>query len=413
MNAGRRFRIATALSSLIIHAGVILLVPNIVDEFPFLERFMWQYRFLLGLSGFLVILGIFGDEGNSRFTLFLRIGITCLIGFTTGGYPLIPVLLLIAIFQEVGFHQKPPWAAGIILGSTLVILIVIVPEQLVFGVLTPSLGRNGLLIFLAFTLPSAILSMGLSFMTDRERSWRDSVDRLDLAVSKLAEANLGYQGYAQEISGRSIAEERRRVSREIHDTVGYSLTNIRVMLEAASLQLPTRPEETVRLIDQSVEEASLCLEQTRQTMRQLRAREDPTISGLSAIQRLVNAFSEVSGIKVIAEFGNISVRWPLAVEKAVYRLVQEGMTNSLRHGMATEIVIYLWQDRDALRIIVRDNGKSSGDIKEGIGISGMRERVDALGGNLQVGPGPDGFEVKAMIPLSNEEEVDADQNTAG
>lgn len=413
MNAGRCHRIAAALSSLIIYVGVILLIPNLVDKSPFLERFMWQYRILLGFSCFLVILGIFGNQSKSRLTLYFRIGIACLIGFTTGGYPLIPVLLLLGIFQEAGFRQKPSWAAGIILGSTLVLLIVIVPEQLVFGVTTQSIDRDELLVFLAFTLPSAILALGLSFMTDRERRWRDSVDRLDLAVSKLAEANLGYQGYAQEISGRSIAEERRRVSREIHDSVGYSLTNIRVMMEAASLQFSTRPEETVRLIDQSAEEASLCLEQTRQTMRQLRAREDPAISGLSAIQRLVNAFSEVSGIEVIAEFGNVPVRWPLAVEKAVYRLVQEGMTNSLRHGMATEIMIYLWQDRDALRIIVRDNGKSSGDIKEGIGISGMRERAAALGGDLQVGPRPDGFEVKARIPLSKEEMVDADQNTAG
>jgi len=214
--------------------------------------------------------------------------------------------------------------------------------------------------------------------------------------------NLGYQGYAQEVRGKSIAEERLRVSREIHDTVGYSLTNIRVMLEAASLQQSDKPEETVRLINLSMEEASDCLEQTRQTMRQLRIRDEPVLSGLSAIQRLIRAFSDVSGIKVVAQYGNVPSKWPISVEKAVYRMIQEGMTNSFRHGMATEIMIYLWQDEKILRIIIKDNGSGSGEIKEGIGISGMRERITGMGGELQVSRLSDGFEVKAEIPLKQE-----------
>ena len=171
------------------------------------------------------------------------------------------------------------------------------------------------------------------------------------------------------------------------------------------------PDETRQLIGQSIDEAGICLEQTRQAMRQLRGREFMMPSGVSAIQRLVRAFSDVTGISVEAEYGNVTVNWPKDVEKTVYRLVQEGMTNAFRHGMATEIMIYLWQDADMLRLIIRDNGSGSGEIKEGLGITGMRERVGSLGGDLEVGPRPDGFEVRARLPLPEEETVD--KNPAG
>ena len=413
MNKKYVTRFAVAFSSLVIYGGVLLLIPDLVGEFPFLVRFLWQYYALLGFAAILSIIGMFGEYGFSRFTLYLRIGIACLIGFTIAGNPLIPALLLLGIFLDAGFRQKTAWVVGIILTATTVLLVVILPEQLVFGVPVPGMDRDELLVFLVIIFPVAALSTGLSVMTNREMRWRLSIDRLDLAVSKLAEANLGYQGYAQDIRLRSIAEERRRISREIHDSVGYSLTNIRVMLEAASLQMPTKPEETDKLIHQSMDEASLCLEQTRKVMRLLRAREDPPVTGLSAIQRLITAFAEVSGINVVAEYGNAPVRWPIAIEKAVYRLIQEGMTNAFRHGMATEIVIYMRQDQDMFQIIVRDNGSGTGEVKEGIGIAGMRERVTALGGNLQVGPHPDGFEVKARIPISDKEGANADQNTSG
>ncbi|RKX88789.1 MAG: hypothetical protein DRZ90_17740, partial [Spirochaetes bacterium] len=410
---GYIIRTATAITSLLLFSGVFILVPTLVEQSPFLIRFLWQYHLLLSMAGLFSILGIFGGEAWSRFTLYFRIGITCLISFTAGGHPLVPALMVIAILQEAGSRQTPLWAAGIALGTFIAVLFILVPEQFVFGVSIPGIVPDELLLFLALTFPVTILSMVLSTMMERERRWRASVDRLDYAVFKLAEANLGYQSYAREVRGRSIAEERHRVSREIHDTVGYSLTNIRVMLEAASLQMSSRPEEVVRLIDQSMDEASLCLEQTRQTMRQLRAREDPPATGLSAVHRLVRAFSEVSTINVTAEYGNVPVKWSLSIEKAVYRLIQEGMTNALRHGLATEIMIYLWQDEDALRVIVRDNGSGTGEVKEGLGISGMRERVEVLNGSLSVGPQPDGFEVKARIPLSSEENSHVDSNTAG
>jgi len=398
----QRHRIISVAISLVLYWCAWRSLPGVIDSYPFLTRYAWQYRLLLAIAAALALIGAIGDARVSRTTLFLRLMVLYLVGYTTGSTIAVPLLLALASIQESGFRQGLGWAAGIILGTLGVTLLTIVPDRLVFGVLMSGPGPADRLVLLGSATAAGALALGFRRARRQEERWRDAVERLDLAVSRLAEANLGYQGYAQELRGTSIAEERRRISREIHDSVGYSLTNIRVMLEAAVIRQKDHPDETVRLIEQSMDEAGLCLEQTRQAMRQLRGREVPVPSGPSAIQRLVRAFEEVTGIRVNAEYGNVPVVWPLAVEKAVYRLVQEGMTNAFRHGMATEIIIYLWQDEDALRLSVRDNGRGSGEVKEGIGIAGMRERVEALGGEVAVGPRPDGFEVRAWLPLPDQ-----------
>ena len=406
-----RHRIIAVLLSLVLYWCVSRQIPSLLVSSPFLVRYLWQYQVLLGLCAFLALLGAFGDAGFSRMAILLRLPLIFLICYTTGADPVIPSLLVLAIIQETGFRQDAAWGGGIIVSTIIITVSTVIPDRLVFGVPIAGMGGVPLLAFVSLTAPAILLAQFLRAAMDKERRWHESVDRLDLAVSKLAEANLGYQGYVEEVRGSSIADERRRISREIHDTVGYSLTNIRVMLEAATLRMDTNPGETRGLIDQSINEAGLCLDQTRMAMRQLRGRVVRIASGLPAIQRLVTTFSDISGIHVEAEYGNASAIWPMPVERAIYRLVQEGMTNAFRHGMATEIKIYLWQDDKALRLVVRDNGSGSGEFKEGLGITGMRERVEALGGDVRVGPRPDGFEVRARLPLRTDEEEFPDAHT--
>lgn len=404
-----RNRIAAASISIALYWIVARLMPGIPDAAPFLLRFRWQYRLLLIAAGAVTLLGVPGGAGISRFSLMLRLFTAFPVCFTTGSNPLVPAFFILAVIQESSFRQSVGWSAGIVLGYIIVLLLTVVPERLVFGVFIPGVSAEGLLILWGLTMPPMVLALCFRWVLLRERRWREAVDRLDNAVSKLTETNLGYQGYAQEIRYASIADERRRISREIHDTVGCSLTNIRVMLEAASLKMKLSPGKSLELIEQSMHEAAGCLEQTRAAMRRLRNRGSPAARGLPAIQRLVNAFSETTGIRVKTEYGNVPAEWPEETERAVYRLVQEGMTNAFRHGMATEIMIYFQQDGDALRLTVRDNGDGSAEIKEGLGITGMRERVKSLGGSVQVGPRPDGFEVRAVLPLpspqSQEKEV--------
>ncbi|MBN2625637.1 MAG: sensor histidine kinase, partial [Spirochaetales bacterium] len=189
----------------------------------------------------------------------------------------------------------------------------------------------------------------------------------------------------------------------------YALTNVRVMLEAGAIQIDRKPEEAKDLILRAMEETRLCLEETRASMRELRGQVQPDYRGLTAINRLVKAFESSTGIEVTMEFGEAPSQFPPEIDKIVYRTIQEAMTNSFRHGMASRIDIMFWLGEGTLQVLIRDNGKGSPSVKEGLGLAGMRERVRSIGGTVEYGNGTGGFQVRAFIPLPGKGEQDDEE----
>ncbi len=222
--------------------------------------------------------------------------------------------------------------------------------------------------------------------------------RLDGAVAQLTDANLGFQRHAVHAEEASASNERRRISREIHDTVGYTMTNIIMMMEEANARLETDIERVRQLIRTTRLQAERGWEEARSALRALRALRGAEISGALALTKLVRAFEQATGIAVQVSFGNVV--WPMTdeLETVVYRFVQEGMTNSFRHGRATRIDIFLWNAKDELRLTMWDNGVGATEFKEGIGMNGLFERITPLGGKLIARGLPQGFELAIVIP---------------
>ena len=110
-----------------------------------------------------------------------------------------------------------------------------------------------LLILIFLPLLSGQTASFLKTQRRKEEELKELNRRLDLAASRLIEANLGYQNYAEQLEARTLDEERRRISRDIHDSVGYALTNVRVMLEAGAIQIDRKPEEAKDLILRAME----------------------------------------------------------------------------------------------------------------------------------------------------------------
>ena len=105
---------------------------------------------------------------------------------------------------------------------------------------------------------------------------------------------------------------------------------------------------------------------------------------------------------MILEYQMGDVPWSFGedIDLAVYRMVQEGLTNAFNHGKATQIKIQFWRDRPGIGINIHDNGFGSKEMKEGIGMSGMKERIEQLGGWIRSGSTADGFELSAWFPWS-------------
>lgn len=205
---------------------------------------------------------------------------------------------------------------------------------------------------------------------------------------------------------RRASEERLRIARELHDALGHHLSLINVQSGVAlhlGDQLPEQTRGSLTAIKQASKEALTELRSVLDILRQddERAPRSPT----STLDRLDDLVSQAgaAGLEVRTETDGEVRPVPFGVDVAAFRIVQEALTNVTRHaGPATATVRVSYGERD-LTVQVDDDGRgpaSSVPAGGGRGIVGMRERVAALGGELEAGPRPDGgFRVRARLPL--------------
>jgi signal transduction histidine kinase len=205
---------------------------------------------------------------------------------------------------------------------------------------------------------------------------------------------------------RRASEERLRIARELHDALGHHLSLINVQSGVAlhlAKELPEQTRTSLAAIKQASKEALTELRSVLEILRQEgeRAPRSPT-STLTRLGELVSQ-AAAAGLDVRTEIDGDVRPLPFGVDVAAFRIVQEALTNVTRHaGPATATVRLSYGDRD-LTVQVDDDGRgpqAGGPAGGGSGIAGMRERVSALGGDLEAGPRPDGgFRVRARLPV--------------
>jgi len=252
----------------------------------------------------------------------------------------------------------------------------------------------------AFT---AVLLRHLRLET-RSRSQADEIEGLNRSVGLLLNANLDFQDYAVKVGESSVIQERQRLSREIHDVVGYTLTNVRMMLEHAG-ELALRGDPRLGgLLAEARDEVQNGLSETRTVLRQFREIENSAIEGIHYIQKLVKTFSHATGIVVKVSYGNLPWVVPAPYSSVLYRIVQESMTNAFRHGRASQVRIRFWIALGALHVLVEDDGVGGDSAVPGIGLTGMAERISPLGGTLSTENRSRGFTLRVEIPYSEASE---------
>jgi signal transduction histidine kinase len=210
----------------------------------------------------------------------------------------------------------------------------------------------------------------------------------------------------EEETRRRVDAERMRIARELHDVVAHSMAMINVQATAASMQLAADPAAAAEAI-QAIRRASKSgLRELRTILEVLRQADggSPPVPDLGAIAALVEATS-AAGTPATLESAGPLASVPPPVTLAAYRIVQESLTNVVRHAGRVAAIVGLRQDDGYLYVdVVNDAGTTPAALSDGAGtgLAGMRERAAALGGTLDAGPRPGGgFAVRARLPLAS------------
>jgi signal transduction histidine kinase len=211
-----------------------------------------------------------------------------------------------------------------------------------------------------------------------------------------------------EAARRRAMEERLRIARELHDSLTHSISVIQVQAGVAVHLARKRGEDVPPALLAIQEAGADAGRELRETLGVLRSEEDGDGSGLSQLDSLV-ARARAAGLPVTVTVTGAQRPLPPEADQAAYRIVQEALTNVSRHAGAASASVHLHYTPGILSIQVDDDGKgrvtSTGTGNgtrpsgPGLGLVGMRERVSALGGQLQAGPrDAGGFRVRAELP---------------
>jgi len=260
------------------------------------------------------------------------------------------------------------------------------------------------------TVALVVLTVGASWLTLGALRWFWEHWTIELArtrklqadLVRVTEANVGFQEYSSLVEQQTLRWERDRISREIHDSTGYALTTIKMVFEAAKGLVVKDPDRVLGLMDQGIGLSREALDEVRGALNELRGRTEGPSEGLSLVVRMIRNFEAVTNVKIVHEFSNARQSYGPDINAALYKMVQESLTNAYRHGRASRVDLLIYETDTELRIRITDNGQSAGVVVKGIGFQGMEERVAGLGGVIAFVPGTQGFEITASIPLKGQ-----------
>ena len=224
--------------------------------------------------------------------------------------------------------------------------------------------------------------------------------------TQLAEANKQLRKYALANEKLAQTQERNRLARELHDTLAHTLSSVSVQLEAIKALFDRDPAEAKNMLGQTIKNTKNGLTETRRTLVDLRSSELENYGLTQAIRNMGNSAAERGGFKISFHLDKGMDVLSDEIGHCLYRTTQESLENTLRHANAENVSINLLFEEDAIKLQVIDDGIGF-DAKQvkkvHLGIRGMRERVEMLGGTFIENSDPNnGTEITAVLETEND-----------
>ncbi len=297
----------------------------------------------------------------------------------------VPAMLALAIFTVVITYVHG-WRIGLIAMGAAIVGSVITP------VLQPE-GASPTTILVSLIVTAAVTPV--FYLVAVLAS-----SRVQVAAELTQERELS----ALEHSKRLLSEERTRIARELHDVVAHSLSVVQVQAATARYRLPELPDDAASEFDDLAQTAREALLEMRTLLGVLRTDDHVAPltpqSGLSDIPDLIETFRRAGADVALSPLDALSASAPAAVQIAAFRIVQESVSNAVRHSAGAPITVAVHSDPGRTEVrVVNDAPASAPSDDRGHGLRGMRERATLLGGTLGAGPDGEGrWRVHAVLP---------------
>ena len=314
-----------------------------------------------------------------------------MIGFQ---YPLIDVMIVSSLVMNIALRMP------VLFSVPLYFLVAGIP---VISAAVKKLAFLDIVVPLCMELVFILFCQVVIFYRETVVRSRHKIESQQRSLESLSAANESFVQHLPEMKEESAENERLRITRELHDSLGYSMTNIVMIMNAAQYLFEEDPEKVKNYCLRTKEMASATMEETRQTLYKLRAigKETPRNPSIF-FAKLCRDFQEATGIETECNPGNLIRTLPEHIFNTLFRSVQVGLINALKHGKTGRIKLHFWINEENLRMTIwnsiEDPEFDAGTIQEGIGLKGIRERLAIIEGQLLMSRVTDGFNLTILIP---------------
>ncbi|MBP1966716.1 signal transduction histidine kinase [Paenibacillus aceris] len=355
----------TSLSHIALHLAIWLTITVSL----FIRRSWWNRRRLAIAAGILFI--------------------ECLIGII--GYQEVMLLYLIAIVVFAAALRRTFSKY-----QTSLIALMVVTAALYIRY-----GQKDLFNLLSFIMLAIVFYFSIRIRIQRNEAYEQN-------KRHLAELQVAYE-QLQEASATSmqnaILEERTRIARDIHDAVGHSLTSIIVQMQALRYMIRESPAQAGQSIEEMLTVARQGLQDIRTSVHELA--DNRKAIGITALKSLLSRLEVTSSIRYSFQTNLHDEDLNADVYETLFRVLQESITNVIRHSNATFLEVSLTRDEKSIEIRIRDNGvmDTEHQIQEGFGLVNMKKRLEERAGRLQYRTvEPNGFELIATMPCNGSDQ---------
>jgi signal transduction histidine kinase len=346
-------------------------------------------RFVLGCA--LVLLHTLPLAARRRFPgTVLALILASGLAFAALGLPpdILGIAILVAVYSVAAYGSRWVSLAGLAAAELGLAAVQLTPSRIGVDTLVGNLG-----------VVAAAWLLGLF-----AHNYRTYAATLEERTAELEQAQ-------EELARRAVVEERLRLARELHDVVAHAMSVIAVQSGVGAHVAKTQPKEAAKALAAIEATSRAALEELRRLLGVLRQENEPQgelapVPGLGDLDGLLAEVAK-AGLAVRLRVEGTPAPLPAGVDLSAYRIVQEALTNVVKHaGSARAQVVVGYRDQD-VRVEVTDDGRGAaaptgdGRARVGHGLIGMRERVQVFGGDLEAGPRPGGgFRVAARLPLA-------------